>query len=127
MKKLFTLLFILLSFTASAQLIRGVIVRTNACRLNGSEGYKILKQRADYGTFIRITNDYLKITGGFMAYYKLDDRVVDSDGTIHYWAKSRNKLYTLAIRECEGKLLVAILPMNGDERFIEYVVKPFKK
>lgn len=126
MKKLFLSLMLFVGISAGAQTIRGSVLEAQTCRLETGGGYRVIKRLPMYGSFIRITNDFMRITGnGSNRYYRLDNKIVDND-IVHFDAVANGKLYVLALRECDGKLIVGLLPMNGDTKFIQYIVKTFK-
>ena len=127
MKKLFLSLMLFVGISAGAQTIRGSVLEAQTCRFDNNGGYRVVKRMAMTGSFIRITNDFMRITGnGSNRYYRLSNKIVDND-IVHYDAVANGKLYVLALRECDGKLIVGLLPMNGDSKFIQYIVKYFKK
>jgi len=127
-KKLILALFVMCTLQSSAQIIRGRVLTWSSCQFNGSsDGYRVLKTKPVFNTYIRITRDYLRITGGVNAYYSLTDKQVDNDGVVSFFGTSRNKLYTIGIRDCNDGVQVGIFPMDGGTRFIQYYFKYIKK
>ena len=126
-KKIILALLVLCSLQTSAQITRGRVLTWSSCQFNGSsEGYRVLKTKPLFNTYIRITRDYLRITGGVNVYYSLSDKQVDRDGVVSFYGKSRHKLYTIGIRDCNDGVMVAIFPMDGNTRFIQYYFKYIK-
>lgn len=131
MKKLFTLLFLIITLNIFGQEIKGHLVRTNVCQFTDSVGYKIIKTDIHRQTFVRLSQDRFRVNGDrFILNYELYDKQVDSSDqnnwVVHFLSESYKRLSAVAVRECEGYIKVAVFPMDGGQKFKEYIIKPMK-
>ena len=132
MKKILTILLLVLVLNGFGQEIRGHLIRTHTCELLDSGGYKIIKSHNYYQTFARITQDKFFVHGeGIHIVIDLYDKQVDSSDkdnwVVHFIGEARKTNYIVAVRMCEGNILLATFPTNGSNKFYEYVIKPRKE
>lgn len=132
MKIILILLMLVLTFNVFGQEIRGHLLYSNLCEFLDSGGYKIIKTNRYYQTFAKITQDKFYISGqGVHLFLNLEDKQVDSSDkdnmVVHFLSTSYKKLYMVAATECEGNIKVGVFPMDGKNRFTEYIFKPIKK
>jgi len=132
MKKLtLTAIAALISCIAFAQIeIRGRVTQVNRCELLDSGGYKIVKTIfPSIQTSIRINDNELVIMNDTRRRYELSDKIVDSSNNqlaIHYMSTFNKKLVMVAVMECGEGMKIGIFSMEGDTKFIEYIVPKVK-
>ena len=133
MKKLtLAVIAALISCITFAQVeIRGRIIEINKYKFDSSHSkYSLDKVYFASGAFIHLNDNEFTIFGSIHGFYKLEKKQVDSsdnDLIVSYLTKiKKDKLALLAARECEGNLIVAVIPFGGDS-FIEYVIAYKKK
>ena len=131
MKKILTILLLGVVLNGFGQEIRGHLVKINTCEFIDSGGYKILKSRPYHETFAKITQDKFYVKGdNIHIAIDLYDKQVDSSDkdnwVVHFIGKFRKKIYIVAVKECEGLIMLAMFPTNSSDKFYEYVIKPRK-
>lgn len=128
MKKLsLTLVAIIISCFVFAQVeIRGVVSLTNRCELLDEGGYKVLKTTPQRYMKIRLNDNEFVVNGyDYRLVFPLTDKMVDSSDNklvVNYLSSAYKKLWMIAAKECDGKLIIGVFPMDGKTKFTEYIV-----
>lgn len=132
LKKLVFVFFltIVTSLSFSQKIVlRGTVIRKDVCEFLDSSGYKIIKSHPVYGIYSRLSDDEFVLRGDKVTKrYILSDKKVDGDGddiVIHYYASLNKELFVLGARNCGENIQVAIFPMDGSIKFVQYTIKLF--
>jgi len=124
-------MLLLLTTTIKAQATRkGTLIRIERCKLLSEGGYEILSATPSYETFVTITENKFSINSreSHMTLKLADQQLSlsEADTVYSYYTVVGKKLKMLAMRKCEDNFVVAIFPMDGDDKFTQYVIKPRK-
>lgn len=128
MKRIILLLLSFWVLNTNGQELRGHLVKANLCEFLDSGGYRVIKTNTYYQTFAKVTQEQFYVSGSGIHFgYKLYDKQVDSsdktDWVVHFLSDSYKRHSTVAVKMCGELLNVAVFPMTGTNRFMEYYIK----
>lgn len=120
---------LLSTMTAMSQINKkGTIVRVDKCEFLDEGGYKVISSHQPHETFATITDQkFIRRSRTLSAVFSLGDKqitVLDGDTIYNYYTVINKDLHVLAVRNCEGYIVVAIFPMDGNTKFTQYIIKP---